>query len=123
MEYLALTGKCGLHTKELHITKTKTQERLNRTPFFFQSDNTKQVQFVVRMVIKMVSGQFLFADKKGSRNIHHLGSTPFLCDYETFFLPTVWKQNTEIPLKCLTCAVCSGNSFYISIDDFPEFIF
>ena len=71
----------------------------------------------------MVNDQFLFANKKGSRNIHDLGSTPLMCVYETFFLPTMWKQNVEIPLKCLTCAVCSCNSLYISIDNFPEFIF
>ena len=76
-----------------------------------------------RNVIKTVNDQFLFAAKKGSRNIHHLGSTPFLCVYETYFLSTMWKQNIEILLKCLTCAVCSCNSFDISIDDFPDFIF
>ena len=55
-------------------------------------------------------GPVFFADKKGSRNIHHPGSTPFSCVCETFFLPTIWKQNIEIPLKCLTCAVCSCNN-------------
>ena len=76
-----------------------------------------------RDVIKAVNDQFLFAAKKGSKKIHHLGSTPFLCVYETYFLSTMWKQNVEIPLKCLTCAVCSWNSFGISIDDSPDFIF
>ena len=71
----------------------------------------------------MVNDQFLFTAEKGSQNRHDLGSTPFLCVYETFLLPTMWKRNIEIPLKCLTCAVCSFNSFGISIDDFPDVIF
>ena len=44
LEYLALTAKCGLHATELHITKTKTHKRLNRTPLKKDKNKTGSVR-------------------------------------------------------------------------------
>ena len=63
--------------------------------------------------------QFLFAAGKGSLNIHDLGSTQFLCLRYSLFADYV---EAEVSVKCLTCAVCSCNSLYISVSDFPELI-
>ena len=45
--------------------------------------------------LKIVNAQFLFAARKDSLNIHHLGSI-FTCVYDTFFMLTSWKQNVEV---------------------------
>ena len=44
----------------------------------------------------MMIAQFLLAAGKGSVDVHHPGSTPFLFVYDTFFLLAMWKPNIEV---------------------------
>ena len=49
----------------------------------------------------MMNPQFLYAAREGLLNIHDLGSTPFLCVYDTFFLLSVRAVHSSFPSNIL----------------------
>ena len=47
--------------------------------------------------MKVMDAQFLFAARKGSLNMHHLGSVPFVCFWYFLFADYVKAEHRNFP--------------------------